>query len=90
MNDEKYCQSCSMPLNEEVYGTEKDGSKSHVYCKFCYQDGSFTYPHLTLEKMIKHLTSRMDKEKFPEEIIEAAIARLPHLKRWENSDITHQ
>lgn len=26
--EQKFCQSCGMPLNPEVLGTEKDGSKT--------------------------------------------------------------
>ena len=33
------------------YGTEKDGSKSKDYCKYCYQNGEFT-SDVTLEEMI--------------------------------------
>lgn len=83
MDNTSYCQSCSMPLDgPELRGTEKDGSKNSEYCKFCYQDGAFTNPGLTLEEMKTRMTSRMDADKLPADILEAAINRLPHLKRW--------
>ena len=89
MDQEKFCQSCSMPLEDEsLLGTEKDGSKSHDYCQYCYQSGEFTHPELTLEKMINRMSNRMDKKHLPEEIIEAAISRLPKLKRWERNNLT--
>lgn len=71
-----------MPLSEELLGTEVDGSKSRDYCKFCYHDGQFSHPEYSLEQMMSHLQKRMDKDELPEDIIEAAISRLPHLKRW--------
>lgn len=39
------CESCLMPLgkNLEDSGTEKDGTKSEKYCKYCYQDGKLLY-----------------------------------------------
>ena len=38
-----YCQCCSMPIpDEEMHGTEADGSKSADFCKFCYDHGDFT------------------------------------------------
>ena len=40
--EQKFCQSCGMPLNPEVLGTEKDGSKNEEYCTYCYADGHFT------------------------------------------------
>ena len=83
MSDSKICQSCSMPLDGvDLWGTEKDGSKNHEYCKFCYKDGAFTNPGITLDQMKAHMRKIMGKEKLPEDIMEAAISRLPHLKRW--------
>ena len=36
------CQSCAMPLtSEDIFATEKDGSKNEDYCKWCYKDGEF-------------------------------------------------
>jgi hypothetical protein len=66
----------------EVWGTEKDGSKNSDYCMFCYQNGEFTNPGLTLEEMKEHMMKRMDKDQLPEDIIEVAVNRLPYLKRW--------
>jgi len=36
--EQKFCQSCGMPLNPEVLGTEKDGSKNEEYCTYCYAE----------------------------------------------------
>ena len=45
------CQSCGMPLNkEENWGTNADDSKTQEYCRFCFQNGKFTNPDLTMEK----------------------------------------
>ena len=52
MKPETFCQSCTFPIdNVEDRGTEKDGSKSALYCKYCYQNGQFTDPNMTLERM---------------------------------------
>jgi hypothetical protein len=37
----------------EDFGSEKDGSKSEKYCKFCYKHGEFTGPDMTMEEMIE-------------------------------------
>ncbi|HEX6848536.1 MAG TPA: zinc ribbon domain-containing protein [Chitinophagaceae bacterium] len=85
MDSTKYCQSCSMPLdNPQLLGTEKDGSPSNDYCKYCYKDGEFTSPGITLDQMKERMSKMMDKEKLPEDILEAAINRLPNLKRWKS------
>jgi len=72
-----------MPLNDvNLFGTEKDGSKNYDYCKFCFKDGAFTHPRLTLEQMKLHMMQIMDAENLPQDALEAAISRLPQLKRW--------
>lgn len=83
MSEKNICQSCTMPLdNPELLGTEKDGSPNLDYCKYCYQNGHFTHPEMTLDKMEKRMTKYMQKEKLPKEVIERAVNRLPFLKRW--------
>ena len=54
MNKEmKFCQSCGMPLTEDVLGTNADGSKNEDYCMYCYRDGKFLQD-CTMEEMIEH------------------------------------
>ena len=40
--EQKFCQSCGMPLTNEILGTNADGSKNEDYCNYCYKDGKFT------------------------------------------------
>ncbi len=49
----KFCQSCGMPLTEDVLGTNADGSKNEDYCMYCYRDGKFLQD-CTMEEMIEH------------------------------------
>ena len=44
------CQSCGMPLTDDVLGTNADGSKNEEYCIYCYKDGTFT-GDFTMEEM---------------------------------------
>lgn len=72
-----------MPLNRsEVLGTEKDASKNHVYCKYCYNEGKFTNPDMTLEEMKLHLRQLMQKMNIDNATIEIKIMELPWLSRW--------
>lgn len=51
----KYCQSCAMPLtqkNIDNRGTESDNSKSLEYCNMCYTSGKFIAPDITYEQML--------------------------------------
>ena len=83
MENERICQSCSMPLSKpELLGTEKDGSPKKNYCKYCYQNGQFTNPNLTLEEMKIKVKDQMGKMKIDDETITIAVDSLPNLKRW--------
>ena len=46
-----FCQSCGMPLTDEIHGTNADGSKNEEYCIYCFKDGAFT-GDFTMEEMI--------------------------------------
>ena len=39
MKETKFCQSCAMPLADDILGTNADGSTNPDYCKYCYKDG---------------------------------------------------
>lgn len=81
-----YCQSCGMPMEDtSLYGSEKDGSKSVDYCKYCYDEGAFTADQ-TLDEMIATCIPFMVKEGMSEtEASKLLHESLPHLKRWTNT-----
>ncbi|XZF15171.1 zinc ribbon domain-containing protein [Chitinophagaceae bacterium MMS25-I14] len=88
MEHTKFCQSCSMPLDsQEMMGTEKDGSKNQEYCKYCYQDGHFINPGMTLNEMKTLVKSKMEEMKIAPGIIKLSLDTLPHLKRWNNTQL---
>ena len=39
-NEQKFCQSCGMPLTNEILGSNADGTKNEEYCIYCYKDGA--------------------------------------------------
>ena len=49
--EQKFCQSCGMPLTDDVLGTNADGSKNEDYCMYCYKDGKFLQD-CTMEEML--------------------------------------
>ncbi len=72
-----------MPIdNPAERGTEKDGSASSDYCKYCYKDGRFTDPDLTLSKMQASVTAEMKKQFLPSDVLQRSLEILPRLKRW--------
>ncbi len=84
--EEKYCQSCGMPMGEtdEIYGTKADGGKNTDYCKYCYDNGAFT-SDCTMDEMIEICVPHMAS---PESGMSEEKARsmmkgfFPELKRW--------
>jgi hypothetical protein len=75
-----------MPIDKPSdQGTEKDGSLSDQYCKYCYKDGSFTDPEMSLNKMKTICVQEMQKQGLPAVLIEQTLAMLPTLKRWQPS-----
>lgn len=83
MQPKTICQSCSMPIDDiAVRGSEKDGSKSSEYCKYCYEKGAFISPDISLDQMKTIVKTELEKRQSPQDIIQLAVESLPHLKRW--------
>jgi hypothetical protein len=87
-SENSICQSCAMPLNPEVLGTNKDGSKNNDYCMYCMKDGEFTSDQ-TMEECIESCVPFVSGgNPFPD----ADTARsemfkfFPSLKRWKEKD----
>ena len=84
----KFCQSCGMPLNEHVLGTNADGSKNEDYCMYCYKDGKFLQ-NCTMEEMIEHCAQFVDEvnKQMPQPMTRDEYKTMmrgffPMLKRW--------
>lgn len=87
--EQKFCQSCAMPMGEgdELYGTNADGSKNTDYCHYCFQNGAFTND-TTMEGMIEicvpHMTAAHPD--MSEDKARAMMSEFfPTLKRWKNN-----
>lgn len=50
--EQNFCQSCGMPLSQEHYSKNADGSVNTEYCAYCYKDGVFT-SDVSMEGMIE-------------------------------------
>ena len=85
----KFCQSCGMPLTDDVLGTNADGSKSEEYCIYCYKDGAFTRD-FTMEEMADFCAQFVDEfnkntgqSLTREEYKQQLLKYFPNLKRWQ-------
>lgn len=58
----------------------------HEYCEFCFRDGAFTEPGLTLEDMINKSVHYMSTNLnyTEQEAREISLKVIPNLKRWKN------
>jgi len=86
--DQRFCQSCGMPLTKDVLGTNADGSKNEDYCMYCYKDGKFLQD-CTMDEMIEHcsqfvdeVNKQMPKPMTKEEYKQMMRGFFPMLKRW--------
>ncbi|WP_455497054.1 zinc ribbon domain-containing protein [Coprobacter sp.] len=90
--EQKFCQSCGMPLTYKNKGMNADGSRNKDYCMYCYKDGKFTQD-FSMNQMIEfcaQFTDQMNKEAgwnlTPEQAKEQMRKFFPHLKRWKQKD----
>lgn len=88
MQEMKFCQSCGMPLTDDILGTNADGSKNEDYCAYCYKDGAFT-GDFTMEEMIAFCSQFVDEynkntqQSLTREAYEDVLRQyFPQLKRW--------
>ncbi len=79
---QRYCQSCGMPLSDEVTSDNPD------YCKYCFADGHFTQD-CTMEQMIDFCVQFVDQfnqntgqHLTADEYREQLRQYFPQLKRW--------
>lgn len=81
---EHYCQSCGMMFTAPgQHGHEADGSEAEDFCRWCYENGVYTY-ETSMEEMIEDCAPRM-AEAMGWTVDEAASllgAVLPTLRRW--------
>ncbi len=78
------CQSCGMPLSKDPQkgGTNQDGTLSTEYCSYCYQQGSFTEPDITVDQMIDKVNTKLKEMWIPGFLGKYFTRGISQLKRW--------
>lgn len=86
--EKNFCQSCGMPLTDEILGTNADGSKNEEYCMYCFKEGAFT-GNFTMEEMVEFCSQFVDQYNQDsgqhltrDEYKEVLRQYYPTLKRW--------
>lgn len=82
---QKICQSCGMPLEDDIMGHDADGSINEDYCKWCYEGGAYT-ADCTMEEMAGFCADIISKEQGvdPEQARAYLLGLLPKLDRWKS------
>ena len=79
------CQSCGMGVeHKEEFGTNEDNTYNEKFCIYCFKDGKYTQPNLSIKDMIDKvieicLQSTLLEE---EEAKKFAEDTIPNLERW--------
>ena len=82
--NQKFCQSCAMPMSDELFGTNADGSKNEDYCIYCFKDGEFT-SDMSMDEMMNFCIEKMCEYHHDIDKTEAGAMMgevFPKLKRW--------
>lgn len=89
---ETVCQSCGMPMKTATdHGTNHDAGVSGDYCRYCFENGTFTQ-EVDMDGMIEHCLTFLDeynriaeKPLNREEAVMEMRQVFPQLKRWSKS-----
>ena len=78
------CQSCGMPLKADPKGggTNADGTLNREYCSYCYVNGSFMNPDMTVGQMKALVVEKLRERGFPKFVASFFASGIPRLKRW--------
>lgn len=86
MKKSKFCQSCGMPLKNDLSqnGTEKNGDKSEKFCHYCFTDGEFNSADEidTPKKMQKICIEKMTENGMNKFVAWIFTRGIPRLERW--------
>ena len=79
----KNCQSCDMPMDKDPQGggTNADGTKSSMYCSYCWQNGAFKWD-CTVKQMQNFCKSKLKEMGYSKLSAWFMTSRIPRLERW--------
>jgi hypothetical protein len=79
-----------MPLTgAELLGTDAAGARMGDYCVYCFHNGAFTEPGISLDEMIERSADHLMKVEHVAHVQarDRAEGVIPNLKRWGRSSL---
>jgi len=67
----------------ESGGTDENGEKITRYCSFCYQNGDFVHPNITVKEMQIYAQEVLNSLGVPKPIAWLYTRGIPKLARWQ-------
>jgi Putative zinc ribbon domain len=79
-----FCQSCGMALTKDPLGggTDSGGLRSTEYCSYCYREGRFTEPNLSVQEMMAKVEGKLREMRVPGVLARRLSLNIPLLSRW--------
>lgn len=87
MKTYKNCQSCGMPLSKDPQkgGTNTDGSRSTMYCSYCYEQGTFKQADWTVTQMQAFVKTKIKEMGWFMGLFAGPFVKnIPNLERWKS------
>lgn len=80
----KNCQSCAMPLKKDPKGGayNADDTKNNMYCSYCFEDGKFLQPDISVQQMQDFVKDKLKSMGFPRFLAGFFSKGIPKLERW--------
>ena len=79
---QQICQSCGMPLEDDIMGHDADGAVNEDFCKWCYDGGRYL-SDCTMEEMADTCAHIMAQQGVDEAVARTHMLELlPDLARW--------
>jgi hypothetical protein len=74
-----------MPMSQDpqLGGNNVDGTKSEKYCSYCYQNGQFIQPDMTVTQMREFVIDKLAEMKYPRFVARFMTMQFPKLERWQ-------
>ncbi|CAN5808141.1 zinc ribbon domain-containing protein [soil metagenome] len=80
----KFSQSCAMPMSKDPRrgGRNRDGSTSTEYCSYCYVNGAFVHPEMSVKEMQIFCAGKLREAGMNSLFAWLLTRSIPRLKRW--------